>query len=90
MTEPAQPTPASPSLAKQLALALQDLPPLLTRGEAAAAARCSKRSLDRHVAAGSLKSVPVGRKVLILREELGRWLASRPASRHAPRTQGTS
>lgn len=43
-------------------------PRLLTKGEAAEALRCSERTIDRLRERGSLPTVKVGRKKVLIRE----------------------
>ncbi len=53
--------------------------PYLTLTEAAAYARCSKRTIQRHIKAGKLKAHGLGRRPLIEQSELERLLSSTPA-----------
>ena len=49
---------------------------LLTLGEVAAHLRCTRRSVERQVAAGQLHVIHIGRAVRIERRELDRYLAA--------------
>lgn len=46
----------------------------LTREEAATAGRCSRDTVDKARRTGALESVKVGRRVLIPRASVERWL----------------
>ncbi|MGQ2910791.1 helix-turn-helix domain-containing protein [Aeromicrobium sp.] len=50
---------------------------LLTRTEVAALLRCSIGTIDRRIADGDLVSYKHGRRVLIRREDVARYLAAR-------------
>jgi excisionase family DNA binding protein len=60
----------------------------LTREEAAAAGRCSRDKVDSDIKAHRLRAVKMGRRVLIPRESVEKWLegtAAVPAqSKQAP------
>jgi excisionase family DNA binding protein len=49
----------------------------MTRTEVAAMLRCSIDTIDRRIADGELAAYRHGRRVLIRREDVGRYLAAR-------------
>jgi excisionase family DNA binding protein len=51
-----------------------------TLDEAAELARTSRRSLYAEIGAGNLHAIKRGRRTLVLRTEIERWLASLPAA----------
>ncbi len=60
---------------------------LLTRREVAKLLKCSVRHVDRMIREEALPVVRIGRRVLVPREELDKWLRQRLTSSSPPQEQ---
>jgi excisionase family DNA binding protein len=65
---------ANATLPETVPARLDQLPPLIPKWLAARTAWCSTRTVDRAIAAGRLRALRPGGRVLIQREDFLRWL----------------